>query len=85
MIPGTMKARLPSLSRYAGIYAALVRYSLIHEMQFKVNFLLNIASHDLWTSFAKLPSQVRANRIQQHNHQQMMMMMQSQMSPQNNE
>ena len=39
---------MPSFSRYAGIYAALIRYSLIHEMQFKVNFLLWIVVEALW-------------------------------------
>jgi len=48
MTPGAMKPRIPSLSRYAGIYGALVRYSLIHEMQFKVNFLLWILVEALW-------------------------------------
>jgi ABC-2 type transport system permease protein len=43
-----MRHRLPSLSRYAGIYGALIRYSLIHEMQFKVNFLLWIVVEALW-------------------------------------
>jgi len=43
-----MKSRMPLLTRYAGIYAALIRYSLIHEMQFKVNFLLWIVVEALW-------------------------------------
>lgn len=42
---------MPSFSRYAGIYAALIRYSLIHEMQFKVNFLLWIVVEALWFDF----------------------------------
>ena len=36
------------LRRYAGIYLALIRYSVIHEMQFKVNFLLWIVVEGLW-------------------------------------
>jgi ABC-2 type transport system permease protein len=36
------------LRRYASIYWALVRYSLIHEMQFKANFLLWIVVEALW-------------------------------------
>jgi ABC-2 type transport system permease protein len=36
------------LRRYASIYGALIRYSLIHEMQFKVNFLLWIVVEGLW-------------------------------------
>ena len=36
------------LRRYAGIYWALVRYSVIHEMQFKLNFLLWIVVEGLW-------------------------------------
>ena len=43
-----MKPRMSSLARYAGIYGALIRYSLIHEMQFKVNFLLWIIVEALW-------------------------------------
>lgn len=37
-----------TLRRYAGIYAALIRYSVIHEMQFKLNFLLWIVVECLW-------------------------------------
>lgn len=37
-----------TLRRYAQVYAALVRYSVIHEMQFKVNFLLWIVVECLW-------------------------------------
>ena len=37
-----------TLRRYASIYGALVRYSVIHEMQFKVNFLLWIVVECLW-------------------------------------
>jgi len=43
-----MKATLETLRRYAGIYGALIRYSLIHEMQFKANFLLWILVEGLW-------------------------------------
>jgi ABC-2 type transport system permease protein len=43
-----MKIGMPSLRRYLGIHAALMRYSLIHEMQFKVNFLLWIVVEALW-------------------------------------
>lgn len=43
-----MNTPFQSLRRYAGIYGALIRYSLIHEMQFKVNFLLWIVVEGLW-------------------------------------
>jgi ABC-2 type transport system permease protein len=43
-----MKAAFATVRRYAGIYAALIRYSLIHEMQFKANFLLWILVEGLW-------------------------------------
>lgn len=39
---------MKSLRRYARVYAALMRYSVIHEMQFKVNFLLWIVVECLW-------------------------------------
>ena len=37
-----------SVSRYAGIYAALLRNSVVREMGFKTNFLLWIAVESLW-------------------------------------
>ncbi|MCE2826083.1 MAG: ABC-2 family transporter protein [Verrucomicrobium sp.] len=43
-----MALRRSTLARYLGIHAALVRYSLIHEMQFKANFLLWIVVEALW-------------------------------------
>lgn len=43
-----MNTTLQTLRRYAGIYRALIRYSLIHEMQFKANFLLWIVVEGLW-------------------------------------
>jgi len=39
---------MKTLRRYAQVYAALMRYSVIHEMQFKVNFLLWIVVECLW-------------------------------------
>ena len=39
---------MKTLRRYLGIYGALIRYSVIHEMQFKVNFLLWIVVECLW-------------------------------------
>ena len=39
---------MSTLLRHLGIQAALMRYSLIHEMQFKVNFLLWIVVEALW-------------------------------------
>ena len=39
---------MKTLRRYAEVYAALMRYSVIHEMQFKVNFLLWIVVECLW-------------------------------------
>lgn len=43
-----MKRAWETIRRYAGIYLALVRYSLVHEMQFKANFLLWIVVEGLW-------------------------------------
>jgi ABC-2 type transport system permease protein len=43
-----MTHRMSTLRRHLGIQAALMRYSLIHEMQFKVNFLLWIVVEALW-------------------------------------
>ncbi len=39
---------MKTLRRYASIYRALMRYSVIHEMQFKANFLLWIVVECLW-------------------------------------
>jgi len=47
-MPTPMDLRRSTLARYLGIHAALVRYSLIHEMQFKANFLLWIVVEALW-------------------------------------
>lgn len=41
----------PGLSRYARIYAALWRNSLVREMSFKTNFLLWIVVELLWFAF----------------------------------
>ena len=43
-----MKSGFETVKRYISIYGALIRYSLIHEMQFKVNFLLWIVVEFLW-------------------------------------
>src|SRR5688500_824857 len=37
-----------ALARYASIYGALWKYSVVREMQFKVNFLLWIVVELLW-------------------------------------
>jgi len=39
---------MKTIRRYLSIYGALIRYSVIHEMQFKVNFLLWIVVECLW-------------------------------------
>lgn len=41
-------AATPTLGRYAGIYAAMWRNSVVREMSFKVNFLLWIVVEMLW-------------------------------------
>src|SRR5580765_7085385 len=39
---------LPAFRRYAGLFGALWRNSVVREMQFKVNFLLWIVVELLW-------------------------------------
>lgn len=46
--PGAPRGRVSGLRRYAGIYALLVRNSVVREMGFKVNFLLWIVVELLW-------------------------------------
>jgi len=46
--PAAAGVALPSFRRYAGLFAALWRNSVVREMQFKVNFLLWIVVELLW-------------------------------------
>ena len=48
MAPVTAAAPAGTLRRYAGLYAALWRNSLVREMSFKTNFLLWIVVELLW-------------------------------------